>query len=185
MPYPDAVRADALVVAKYLKNDRQVGRLVLHGESIGGLSACHVARRLGLGQVDLLICDRTFASLDAVAARLLGWTTPTHTFTHTHTHTHTPTHTHTHTHTHTYLHTHTHTFSNTPCGLLIISFSLSITPPLTPPSIPLNTLSGAWAGYGIRFLTWWQTDVVADYLASPCHKVDAGCPTPYYIPYLA
>ena len=90
-----------MVVAKYLKTIRQVGRFVLHGESIGGLSACHVAHRLGLGQVDLLICDRTFASLDAVAARLLG----------------------------------------------------------------------AWAGYGIRFLTWWQTDVVADYLASPCPKV--------------
>ena len=35
----------------------------------GGLIACHVAKTEG---ADLLVCDRTFASLDAVAARLLG-----------------------------------------------------------------------------------------------------------------
>ena len=55
-------------------------------------------------QVDFLVCDRTFASLDAVAARLLG----------------------------------------------------------------------AWAGYGIRFLALWKTDVVADFLATTCPKVSVG-----------
>ena len=35
----------------------------------GGMIACHVANT---HSVDLLVCDRTFASLDAVAARLLG-----------------------------------------------------------------------------------------------------------------
>ena len=41
----------------------------LLGESIGGMMACHAARVCG---ADLLVCDRTFCSLDAVAARLLG-----------------------------------------------------------------------------------------------------------------
>ena len=89
-----------MTVAKYLKHTRVVGRLIVHGESIGGMSACHVAA-LTPSLVDLLVCDRTFASLDAVAARLLG----------------------------------------------------------------------AWAGYGIRFLTFWRTDVVADYLSAECAKV--------------
>ena len=35
----------------------------------GGMIACHVAKLEG---ADFLVCDRTFASLDAVAARLLG-----------------------------------------------------------------------------------------------------------------
>jgi len=51
VPHPDAVKADALAVARYLQATRPGGRLVLHGESIGGLSACHVARTLGPGQV--------------------------------------------------------------------------------------------------------------------------------------
>lgn len=34
--------------------------------------ACHVAH---VENADMLICDRTFASLDAVAARLLGQVT--------------------------------------------------------------------------------------------------------------
>ena len=63
-------------------------------------------------QVDFLVCDRTFASLDAVAARLLG----------------------------------------------------------------------AWAGYGIRFLTLWRTDVVADYLACACPKVRPAPIWPLYRP---
>lgn len=43
-------------------------RIVVHGESIGGMVACHLARHL---PVDALICDRTFATLDATAARLM------------------------------------------------------------------------------------------------------------------
>jgi chorismate synthase len=40
----------------------------MHGESIGGMVACHVARNY---PVDALVCDRTFATLDATAARLM------------------------------------------------------------------------------------------------------------------
>jgi hypothetical protein len=46
------------------------GCLIIHGESMGGCAAAHVARYFN--QVDLLVCDRTFASLDAVAERLMG-----------------------------------------------------------------------------------------------------------------
>ena len=68
-PTPAALKADTEVVVKYLRETRGVRKLIIHGESIGGMMACHVARVCG---ADLLICDRTFCSLDAVAARLLG-----------------------------------------------------------------------------------------------------------------
>ena len=64
-------------------------KMLIHGESLGGMSACHIANiytnkpmynidgsissseREGV-EVKLLVCDRTFASLDSVAARMLG-----------------------------------------------------------------------------------------------------------------
>ena len=67
-------------------------KMLIHGESLGGMSACHIANiytnksiyssdgsrssgssdvREGVA-VKLLVCDRTFASLDSVAARMLG-----------------------------------------------------------------------------------------------------------------
>ena len=54
---------------------------MLHGESIGGLSAAGAARALTPASaakecpVSLLICDRTFCNLESVAQRLVGqWT---------------------------------------------------------------------------------------------------------------
>jgi hypothetical protein len=44
-------------------------RIIIHGESIGGMIACHIAKTY---PVDALICDRTFSSLDGTAARLMG-----------------------------------------------------------------------------------------------------------------
>jgi hypothetical protein len=70
VPAPDRVKSDGCAVARYLRHTRGVKRMVVHGESIGGMVACHVVRTCG---ADLLICDRTFASLDSVASRLLGW----------------------------------------------------------------------------------------------------------------
>jgi len=51
--------------------------LVIHGESIGGVAASRTAQRLSLSndtrdKVALLICDRTFCNLEAVAQRLVG-----------------------------------------------------------------------------------------------------------------
>ena len=64
-------------------------KMLVHGESLGGMSACHIANiytnksRSRIASIDssdvregvevkLLVCDRTFASLDSVAARMLG-----------------------------------------------------------------------------------------------------------------
>ena len=38
-------------------------RVGVHGESLGGTVACHLARKL---DVDFLFADRTFSSLDSV-----------------------------------------------------------------------------------------------------------------------
>ena len=69
VPSPPALKADVELVVKYLKDNRRVSKLIVHGESIGGMMACHAAKVCG---VDMLVCDRTFCSLDAVAERLLG-----------------------------------------------------------------------------------------------------------------
>ena len=68
-PSPDRVRHDGMCVARHLREHKKVTTLIIHGESIGGLVASYIASTL---PVDLLICDRTFASLDAVAGRLMG-----------------------------------------------------------------------------------------------------------------
>ena len=69
VPTPSALKADTEMVVKYLREIRGVRKLIVHGESIGGMMGCHAAK---VCEVDLLICDRTFCSLDAVAERLLG-----------------------------------------------------------------------------------------------------------------
>lgn len=54
--------------------------MVIHGESIGGVAASGAARKLTESaflkdKVALLVCDRTFCNLEAVAQRLVGsWT---------------------------------------------------------------------------------------------------------------
>ena len=54
-----------------------VDSLVIHGESIGGVAATGTARKMSEStytrdKVSLLICDRTFCNLEAVAQRLVG-----------------------------------------------------------------------------------------------------------------
>ena len=56
------------MVISIIQRERRPFRIILHGESIGGMVACHLARRV---PVDALVCDRTFATLDATAARLM------------------------------------------------------------------------------------------------------------------
>ena len=68
-PAPNNIKRDALTVAQYLKRVKEPLTFIVHGESIGGMSACHIARNM---TVSALICDRTFASLDSLATRLLG-----------------------------------------------------------------------------------------------------------------
>lgn len=79
-PTPDTLRADGSAVAEHILNHAGAQQLVIHGESIGGVAASGTARRLSQlpsvrNKLSLLICDRTFVNLEAVAQRLVGgWT---------------------------------------------------------------------------------------------------------------
>jgi pimeloyl-ACP methyl ester carboxylesterase len=74
---PDSLRADGLAVSTHLVSHLGVESLVIHGESIGGVAASGAAAKLTESpflrdKVALLICDRTFTNLEAVAQRLVG-----------------------------------------------------------------------------------------------------------------
>jgi hypothetical protein len=76
-PTPDTLRADGLAVGSHIISDLGVEHLVIHGESIGGVAASATAKHLSQSsfsrdKVSLLICDRTFCNLEAVAQRLVG-----------------------------------------------------------------------------------------------------------------
>jgi len=76
-PTPDSLRADGLAVASHVLSRTGVESLVIHGESIGGLAASGTARKLTTEthhgpKVSMLLCDRTFCNLEAVAQRLVG-----------------------------------------------------------------------------------------------------------------
>lgn len=117
LPQPEGIQNDGIFVLEYLKSVLGVRKVVVHGESIGGMVATAIARHFdcsdsgggdmdmttpsasynNLGDIEIggeggntatgsgsgsreeppfrikmLVCDRTFASLDAVAARFLG-----------------------------------------------------------------------------------------------------------------
>ena len=76
-PSPHSLRADAKAVGKYLILDLGVEELIIHGESIGGMAAAGAGNELSHSpetndKLSLLICDRTFCNLEAVAQRLVG-----------------------------------------------------------------------------------------------------------------
>ena len=79
-PTPDTLRADGIAVAQHLIIDLGIQHLIIHGESIGGLAAAGTARQLSRSpsfakKLSLLICDRNFCNLEAIAQRLVGgWT---------------------------------------------------------------------------------------------------------------
>lgn len=82
-PTSQTLKLDAVAVAKHILEYENVNQLIIHGESIGGMAAAGAARALSHssnstltnGNVSLLICDRTFCNLEAVAQRLVGsWT---------------------------------------------------------------------------------------------------------------
>jgi pimeloyl-ACP methyl ester carboxylesterase len=84
-PTPSRLKADGIAVAKHVLSEVRRGplgnlsnlRIILHGQSIGGMVASTIAADLPDDSVALLIADRTFASLDAVASRMLGaWAGP-------------------------------------------------------------------------------------------------------------
>mmetsp|Transcript_7798 Transcript_7798/g.18794 ORF Transcript_7798/g.18794 Transcript_7798/m.18794 type:complete len:912 (+) Transcript_7798:200-2935(+) len=76
-PTPATLRADGLALGTHLVSECGVESLVIHGESIGGVAASGTARHLSetpfsKDKLSLLICDRTFCNLEAVAQRLVG-----------------------------------------------------------------------------------------------------------------
>jgi len=79
-PSSESLKSDASIVAQHLVDVVGVDELIIHGESIGGLAAAGAARSLTATTASpkvstLLICDRTFCNLEAVAQRLVGgWT---------------------------------------------------------------------------------------------------------------
>lgn len=68
------VKQDGIVVAQYVK--KRVGnssKIIVHGISLGGAIASHIASK---GLSDFVVCDRTFGSLSEVPRALLGsWAT--------------------------------------------------------------------------------------------------------------
>jgi hypothetical protein len=76
-PTPETLRSDGYAVAHHIVSHLRVEELVIHGESIGGVAASGAAKKLTESpflkdKVALLICDRTFCNLEAVAQRLVG-----------------------------------------------------------------------------------------------------------------
>jgi hypothetical protein len=68
-PRPALLRSDGECVARWLRRDVRCAALILHGESLGGIAACHLAE-LGYGKV--LLADRTMSTLPRTARRLVG-----------------------------------------------------------------------------------------------------------------
>lgn len=68
-PDPTILQSDSLIIVQYLKDHLGIVNLMVHGESIGGLIACNIARHKNIKG---LIVDRSFTCLDAVSRRMLG-----------------------------------------------------------------------------------------------------------------
>ena len=62
-PDPYNICKDAEAVYYHIKQEMKIARVGVHGESLGGNVACHLARKV---DVDFLFADRTFSSLDKV-----------------------------------------------------------------------------------------------------------------------
>ncbi|RHY64311.1 hypothetical protein DYB30_003723 [Aphanomyces astaci] len=69
-PSPHANNVDGMAMVRHLQVVQGVTRLAVHGESIGGMVATYVAKHAA--GIELLVADRTFANLPAVAQRLVG-----------------------------------------------------------------------------------------------------------------
>ncbi|CAH0491574.1 unnamed protein product [Peronospora farinosa] len=69
-PSPSMHNLDGLAIVDYLKNVRKIERVAVHGESIGGLVATYVARTSP--HVSVLIADRTFSTVPALAQRMIA-----------------------------------------------------------------------------------------------------------------
>jgi len=81
-PSSESLKLDAAIVARHIVDVIGVDELIIHGESIGGMAAAGAAKALTATSSSqhpnvstILVCDRTFCNLEAVAQRLVGrWT---------------------------------------------------------------------------------------------------------------
>ncbi|KAL4510049.1 hypothetical protein ABPG72_010242 [Tetrahymena utriculariae] len=63
-PSPEAVFSDAEKIVDYLREHEKVGLIGSHGQSLGGMVACHIAAKKNL---DFLCADRTFSCVSDIA----------------------------------------------------------------------------------------------------------------------
>ena len=70
-PEPTKLKQDGVLAYQTLSNKLHAeAKIIVHGESMGGMIACHVAKQC---DPNLLIVDRTFSSLAAAGGHLLAW----------------------------------------------------------------------------------------------------------------
>lgn len=69
-PSSHFMKKDGEAIVQYLKRVRGVRRLGVHGESLGGLVASHLAR---CADIEFVFADRTFSSIEEVALNNFGW----------------------------------------------------------------------------------------------------------------
>ena len=63
-PSPSILNRDGLKVAEYILQVRNISKLMVHGESMGGMVAAYIAAR---AHITILFADRTFASIESIA----------------------------------------------------------------------------------------------------------------------
>ncbi|CAD8053660.1 unnamed protein product [Paramecium sonneborni] len=64
LPNTKDIMKDAEVICDYVTSQLKVNQLIFHGESLGGMVACHLGR---VRQCNLLFADRTFSSISKIA----------------------------------------------------------------------------------------------------------------------
>ncbi|KAE9027796.1 hypothetical protein PR003_g10432 [Phytophthora rubi] len=69
-PSPEMHNLDGLAIVNYLMSERGLKKIAVHGESIGGLVATYLACKSP--HVSVLIADRTFATVPALAQRMIA-----------------------------------------------------------------------------------------------------------------
>ncbi|ETL45719.1 hypothetical protein L916_04250 [Phytophthora nicotianae] len=69
-PSPQMHNLDGIAIVNYLKSERGINKIAVHGESIGGLVATYLARNSP--HVNVLIADRTFTTVPALAQRMIA-----------------------------------------------------------------------------------------------------------------
>jgi hypothetical protein len=73
-PRPLCLQRDSEAVAKWILRETLTNTLIVHGESLGGIAACHLGK---LGLCEVLIADRTFDTLTSVGKHMVGaWSEP-------------------------------------------------------------------------------------------------------------